>query len=472
MIYHQVFQKLGAPGQRVRASLIGTGQYATAILAQSRSIPALDLRVIADVDLAAARTACRHAGYTDADWTPCESTATAAKALERGGRALLADARLMMSLPLDVVVEATGVPAAGALHAAEALASGKHVAMVTKETDAVVGPILKRRADRAGLVYSAVDGDQHGLLMGLVDWARLLGLEILCAGKALEFDAIFDPRTSTIRSDTEVLALKPEAARWFGPSPAGETARWSLERRAAMGELGALRGYDITEMVVAANATGLLPDLGHLQSPVLRIAEMPHLLCPNESGGLFSRSGVLETVTCLRDPHEPGLAGGVFVIVRPATKYARDLLVAKGHVANARGDAFLISRAHHLCGVETPMTILAMGLAGVATGATTFEPRLDVIAETRHAFRPGETFPHDKSPRLRPLLQPATAVTGAQAVPFHLAEGCRIAKAIPSGAIVTLDMIEPPKDSVLWTLRREQDEVFGLRAKERVLQPA
>src|SRR6185436_4191017 len=110
----------------------------------------------------------------------CDSRRAALCAFETGKRVIVADPLLLMDLPLDVIVEATGHPEAGARHAEAAIRHGRHVAMVNKEADATVGPILKRLADEARVVYTAVDGDQHGLLMGLVDWARRLGLEVLC----------------------------------------------------------------------------------------------------------------------------------------------------------------------------------------------------------------------------------------------------------------------------------------------------
>ena len=33
----------------------------------------------------------------------------------------------------------------------------------------------------------------------------------------------------------------------------------------------------------------------------------------------------------------------------------------------------------------------------------------------------------------------------------------------PAGTIITAEMVEPPKESVLWTLRREMEEAFSLR---------
>jgi predicted homoserine dehydrogenase-like protein len=60
-----------------------------------------------------------------------------------------------------VIAEATGEPEMGAKFAYEAIKHGKHVAMINKEADSAVGPILKHYADKAGLVYTAVDGDQQ-----------------------------------------------------------------------------------------------------------------------------------------------------------------------------------------------------------------------------------------------------------------------------------------------------------------------
>ncbi len=41
------------------------------------------------------------------------------------------------------------------------------------------------------MVYSQVDGDQHGLMIGWVAWLRSLGLEVLCAGKARDGEVAF-----------------------------------------------------------------------------------------------------------------------------------------------------------------------------------------------------------------------------------------------------------------------------------------
>ena len=47
-----------------------------------------------------------------------------------------------MALPIEIVVEATGDPEAGARFALAAIEAGHVVAMVSKEAECVVGPIL------------------------------------------------------------------------------------------------------------------------------------------------------------------------------------------------------------------------------------------------------------------------------------------------------------------------------------------
>src|SRR5207245_10206962 len=148
--------------------------------------------------LDAARRAYGGAGVPEDAIVRCDSRRAALRAIEAGKRVIAADPLLLMELPLEVIVEATGHPESGARHAEAAIRHGQHVAMVTKEADVTVGPMLKRLADEAGVVYTAVDGDQHGLLIGLVAWARRLGLEVLCGGKARDQEVICDPVVGTI----------------------------------------------------------------------------------------------------------------------------------------------------------------------------------------------------------------------------------------------------------------------------------
>ena len=54
--------------------------------------------------------------------------------------------------------------------------------------------------EQAGLVHTPVDGDQPSLLIGLVARARLLGLEVVAAGKSTESDYVWDQAAGTLQA--------------------------------------------------------------------------------------------------------------------------------------------------------------------------------------------------------------------------------------------------------------------------------
>ena len=191
MNYERLFAGFG--DRVVRAGLIGVGQFGASLIAQANAIPLLSLPAICDRDVDQALAACRANGITDV--LVCENDAEANRALEAGTLVVVPDAALLMKLPLDVIVEATGNPEAAASSGEAAIENGKHLVLASKEAESVIGPLLSRKARDAGLVATLVEGDQPSLLVGLFTWARLLGLDVVCAGKSSEYDFVFDPET-------------------------------------------------------------------------------------------------------------------------------------------------------------------------------------------------------------------------------------------------------------------------------------
>jgi len=457
MIYRQLFDRL-APDKQVRAGVIGTGHYATAIVTQSADMARLDVPVVADIDLESARKAFRRAGFADETIVECESRDAALQAMERGQRVILGDALMMMDLPLDVIAEATGSAEAGALHGSEAIRGGKHVMMVNKEADVTVGPILKHRADRAGLVYTAVDGDQHGLLMGLVSWARELGLEVLCGGKFRDTGLILDEATGTLYHGRKAFPLPEEDLRSFAPIAGGQARSASAGRLAALGAAGEIGHFDYEELTIAANGTGLAPDVERLHHPALRTVEIPEVLCPVEEGGILATRGAIEMVTSLRHADEAGGGGGVFAVVTATSAYSRTILSTKGCYSNERGTTALVYRPYHLCGVETGMSILCATLLGLPTGATEYLPRFDVVARVNEDTKAGQTLDYED---VQVLIRPAGAVDDGAPLSLHMVLWNELAVNVPAGTVLTQAEVVEPKDSALWKLRREQDDLIN-----------
>ena len=461
MIYHHLFGQVKEK-RIVRAGLIGSGQYGTAVITQARYIPLLKIPIIADVDPQAARLAYYHAGITDNDIALCDNRTDTMRAMKSGKFVVVEDPMLLMDIPIDVIVESTGVPEAGARHAYEAIQHGKHVAMINKETDAVIGPILKHLADKAGVVYTPVDGDQHGLLIGLVLWARSLGLEVLSGGKARNAECVYDPEARTVSCGRSTVTVT-ESEMWaLNRIPDGEANRYIPARREILASLPKTANSDLGEMTIAANATGLMPDIPALHRPVARISEIPEVLCPVEEGGILQTKGAIEIVTCLRQTDDAGLGGGVFIVVSCENDYSRMILTTKGLIPNSRGSAAVIYRPYHLCGVETPISILSAALLNVPTGAAAVEPYVDLVAKSNHELKAGTILGGDHSPDIDASILPASPIAAGNPLPLHLLDGNCLSSDVAAETLITQDMVDPPLDSLLWSLRRQQDAHFGL----------
>ncbi len=441
----------------VSAAVVGAGMFGTAVVTQAALCAGVEVRVVADAEPGRARHALRLAGFPDDQIARCDTRKSALFAIESGRCVALEDALLAMDLPLDVVVEATGEPEAGARHASEAIWHGKHVVMVNKEADAVVGPILKRTADRQGVAYLPADGDQHGLLIGLVAWARRLGLEIVCGGKARVGEFVLEESQAGLSVGGTLIGSEQE--RFFDAIPPGDAARFVAGRRDALRDLRQGDHGDMEELAIVANATGLLPDTELLHRPVLRTREIPEALSWRAEGGILERNGAVEVVTCLRRADEAGLGGGVFLVVTCRNKYSRQFIVGKGHTANSAGTAALILRPYHLCGVETPTAILAAASGGSSGSLTDYRPRVDVVVRAKDVLRTGRQVDAE---HLEPEIHPAVPIGPGNALPLRMVVGAPLVQGVPAGRLVTADSVERPADSVLWDLRSEQDRAFLL----------
>lgn len=466
MIYETLYRN--AKKKRIMAGIIGSGHYGTAVITQSAYIEYLKIPVIADQDVEKARLAYNRAGLADDQVIVCDSAAAAQKAIEAGKYAIVQDPMLLMELPLDVIVESTGIAEVGARHGRAAIEHGKHLVMINKETDSTVGPILQHMAKQKGLVYTQVDGDQHGLLIGMVGWARTLGLEIVSGGKARDSEFVLDRKTGIAVSEangvnvfeTQTLQLTKEQIELFDELPYGQVAEYVKKRQALFEGFPTASGFDLCEMVIAMNATGLKPDIPQSHHPIARISQIPQILCPEAEGGILKNSGVIDMATCFRDKFEAGLGGGVFIVVSCENDYSRMILTTKGLISNKSGKSALIFRPHHLCGVETPTSIICAGLLGVTTGSDVYLPSYDIYQTAKVDLKAGYVFHDDHDPCLRTSIHPAKPMAPGNPAPAHMLQFYKLRYDVPAGTMITYDMVEKPAGAALWELREAQDKLF------------
>jgi predicted homoserine dehydrogenase-like protein len=458
MNYHTHF----AGARCVETCIIGTGGFGRSFLIQAQRIAKMNARVAIDLDAATAANAMRSIGIAAGQIVECASADDALSAWNAGKYVAAGDLNVVVGLPFEVVVEATGHPEAGARHARLAIEAGKHVVMVSKETDSVVGPGLAVLAKEKGVVVTPVDGDQPSLLIALVTWAELLGFEVVAAGKSSEYDFIYDPAAGTITSNGVVVSV-PEFA---GLDRLGDkdTVEIAAARAKAASAFGQHLTPDLCEMTVVANATNLNIDRDNFHAPIARINEVPTFLNTKAEGGILDRSHSLEVFHCLREAHEVSLAGGVFVVVRCDDEDTWKMLADKGHIISRSGNTAMIINPRHLLGLEAATSVLGAALHGTSDGMAEPTHRFDLVARADIDLPEGTLLTasghHHEIKGVSGAIVPARALADAAPVPLYLAANKRLVRAVEAGALITLADLEMDPASEMFVLRKMQDKHF------------
>lgn len=458
MNYHAYF----AGARRVETAIVGTGGFGRSFLARGLKIPLVGARVAVDRTAETAAAALASVGIAADRIRVCSISEEAEAAWEAGDFIAASDLATVLSLPLDCVVEATGDPEAGARHANMAIVAGRHVALVSKEVDSVVGPGLAASARKRDLVVTPVDGDQPSLLVGLITWAETLGLEIVAAGKSSEYDIVFDERTGVLTSNGREMTLADfgDVAR-LGDRDCMEIAARRAEIAAAFLQRTAA---DLCELTVAGNAVDLDPDIAALHAPIARIGEVPDFFSLASEGGLLSGPRRLDMFHCLRRPDEMSFAGGVFVVVRCEDRTTWEMLREKGHVLGRHGATAMLFLPRHLLGVEAATSILEAAIHGRSSGGLEPRHRLDLVARAGRDLPAGQLLVssghHHEMDGGVPEIVPAGPLAPDAPAPFYLAANRRLARPVTRGQHILFGDLDIEPSSALLSLRREQDDVF------------
>ena len=415
-------------GKPVRVALIGAGKFGSMFLSQVPHIEGLEVAAIADLDPDRARAACRNVGWD-------EARIARTRFVDDGRAAAQADG-------VEVVLEATGHPAAGARHALAAIEAGRHVVMVNVEADVLVGPVLARKAQAAGLVYSMAYGDQPALVSEMVDWARAAGFVVAAAGKGTKYL----PAYHTVTPDDvwTHYGLTPEAAKAAGMNP-------QMFNSFLDGTKSAI------EMAAIANACELdVPEAG-LAFPPCGVDDLAHVLRPRTVGGQLDHDGMVEVVSSLERDGRPvfrDLRWGVYVVLKAPNDYAAACFKQYGLPTDVTGRYAAMYKPFHLIGLELSISVLNAALRGEPTGMTRGW-RGDAVAVTKRALKAGEMLDGEGGYTVYGRLMPAAASKTCRALPIGLAHGVRLTRDVAADQPVTEADVTLDESQPIVSLRRE-----------------
>jgi predicted homoserine dehydrogenase-like protein len=415
-------QRLDETGRPLRVGLVGAGQMGRGFAAQMLRMPGIALAAVFDVQRDRAVEALTQAGIQP---TEVADATAAAAAIEAGGSVALEDTRDLAALPLDVVVEATGVPEVAVRVAISALSGGTSVATLTVEADVTIGRYLAALAEESGALYSVCRGDEPVETKILVDYARDLNFEVICAGKGKNnpLDPYATPETLAERAASK--QMNPKMLCSF------------VDGSKAMIEMASL-----------ANTTGLGVSKRGMHGPPSTVPTLHETFALVEDGGVIERAGVVDYCT-------GPVAPGVFVVVRTDDPYVHHEMT---YLQMGDGPYFALYRPYHLASLEAPLTVYEMVLdrrASLVTEHWTAE----VGADTKRAMKAGERIDGIGGHTVRGLIVDAGEFADEGLVPLGVLAGATLKRDVPVDHTLTYDDVELDESSLIVRMRRIQESM-------------
>ena len=422
----QELLRLEAEGNPIRVGVSGAGWMGGGFLAQVAHVPGMEVSVLADADTRAAWETFAAVGVGQDDIVETDAPGPAMDALRAGKRVVTGSYALAAQLEaIDIVTDVTPSPATGAETAYAGIQYGKDVVLVNIETDVTVGRILKKQARDAGVLYSVSSGDEPGCLMELYDFVGSLGYELIVIGKGKN-----NP-------------LNPGAT----PDTVAESAR-----RAEKDPFQVASYVDGTktmfEMTCAANATGCAPMQRGMTGPKATLETVSEIFALEEDGGITKFPGAVDFV------QGTSMAGGVFVTVRVEDERIRgDLQYLKVGV----GKYFTFFRPYHLWFLEAPISIARAYLHRTVTLMPLDRPVAEAMAVAKRDLKPGERLDDFGGYTFHGVMDRAEEARRLNALPVGLAPDAEVVQPVPAGEVLTWEDVKLDEDSIVVSLRRQQD---------------
>lgn len=415
-------QRLDETGRPLRIGLVGAGQMGTGLAAQLLRMPGISLSAVLDVQKERAVEALSQAGITP---SAADDVDTAARAIENGESVALTAIDDLGGLPLDIVVEATGVPDVGARIAIEALSAGIGVATLTVESDVTIGRYLARLAEESGAVYSVCRGDEPVETKILVDYARDLNFEVICAGKGKNNPL---DRYATPQSLAERAADKQMNPKMLTSFVDGSKA--------------------MIEMASLANATGLGVSKRGMHGPPSTVPTLHQTFALTADGGILDRPGVVDYCT-------GPVAPGVFVVIRTEDPYVHHEM---RYLQMGDGPYFALYRPYHLASIEAPLTVYEIALDH-RPSLTSEYWTAEVGAQVKQPLKAGTTIDGIGGSTVRGVIDPSEDFARDNLVPLGVLSGAVLTRDVPTDHTLTYDDVELDEGSVIVRMRRIQEDM-------------
>lgn len=409
-------------GRPVLVGIVGAGQMGSGLIAQISRAQGMEVAAVADIATDRAVRAFKAAGRDDVFVAAGVEEAIAAVGERRA--VVLADGLQLADLPLDIVVEVSGVPDVAAQVALSCLLKRRDVALMTVEADVTVGQLLSSIARAGDSVYTICRGDEPVECLKLVEFADDLGLKVVAAGKGKNNPMRPTDTPDDIADEASLKHMNPKMLCSFTDGTKTQI-----------------------EMAALANATGFAVDVTGMHGVACDVADLATTIIPASAGGIISSPGpVVEYVT-------GNVAPGVFVIVESEDDVVTTELE---YLKLGTGPYFALYRPYHLASIEALQSVGEAVLDRQPSFQAT-QWRADVIAHAKSDLPAGTILEGIGGHHVHGTTHDAAEARAGRGLPIGLAAGCELVRDVAQGQMLTYDDVSIDETRPLVALRRLQD---------------
>lgn len=420
MSVDRLLQRLEAAGSPIRVGIVGAGATGRAIALQlGTPVPGIRLVGIANRTPEHAERAFRQGGFDK--WVTVKTAHEAEDKIAQRVPVLTTDPGVLTGCrAVDVIVEVTGTIDFAAAVILDAFKHGKNVVMVNAELDSFLGPILKAKADEAGVVLTNTDGDEPGVAMTLIRYLQTLGLKVVAAGNIKGMvDHYRNPDTQKAfaeKNDQDVKKVTSFA----------DATKLSMET------------------AVLANATGFRVGQRGMFGPACGyVREVSELLPPEP----MLETGIVDYVVGAA-PHT-----GAFAVIHEENPYKKEQLA---YYKLGDGPFYTFYTPYHLPHLQIASTIGRAVVHGDATVAPLAGPVCEVLSVAKRNLKAGERLDGIGGYCVYGLIENSDVARAMDALPIGLSEGCVLTCDVAKDDVIGFEDVINVPQGLAWELWKEQ----------------
>ena len=407
--------KLNERKNPIRVAFIGCGKFVSMFLSQYSNLNKVEIDSIIDLNIDQAKNNCSKSGISKEKISKINFSNSLDEILNRN---------------IEIFIEATGNPVAGTVHATKILKKKKHLILVNVEADITCGKYLSDLAKENGVICSMAYGDQPSLILEQIEWARLNGFEVICAGKGTKYHPSFEYSTPDTVWEHYGLT-KQRAEKESGMNP-------KMFNSFLCGDKSAI------EMCAVSNAADLKCPSNGLTFPPIGVYDIAKKLIPKQHGGLIDFDGQVEVISSIdlnKNDILNDLRWGVYIVIKAKNEYVKNCFKDYGMVTDTSGNYSAIWRPYHYIGLELAQSIYSIALDNRATGFTK-KYNADVASYAKKDLKIGDKLDGEGGFCARGKLITSQKSKDEKILPLGLTDNAILKKNINKDQVIRLDDVE------------------------------